>query len=242
MTMVQLAASAIKIWATLCLWCLALVACSCGSPQTDSSTTGIATHMGMLVYPATGRAVQLTYGVVVQNQRSDQLARNVRVDATFVSAQGAALSSLSRTIPGIPAGERTAIGESDSAARIGSGDATTAASIRISVHVGSWQAQPKDLGSLQVSAWEEGPTDAWTELISVNSSFSRTVWNVTFVAIYADSQGKIVGGSSGCKAEVTYGPNTGETAAIEPIPGATQVGGFVQWKEPNDEGPLSSCE
>jgi hypothetical protein len=240
MTMVGLATSATRMSAALCLSCLALLACSAGCSPDDS--TGIARQMGMLAYPATGRAMQLTYGVVLQNQRSDQLARNVRVDVTFLSAQGAALSSLSRTISGIPAGERTAIGEADSAARIGSGDATAAASIRISVHVGSWEAQPKDLGSLRVTASEEGAKEAWSELISVNSSFSQTVWNVTFVAIYADSQGKILGGSSGCKAEVTKGTNTGETAAIEPIPGATKVGGFVQWKEPNGEGPLDSCE
>jgi len=246
MTTVHGGASRIRLAAAVCLSSLGLAACSLGSGDgsspTSSSLTGITTDMGMLVYEPEGRATQLTYGVVLQNHRSDQLARSVRVDVTFVGAAGTAVSSLSRTIPGIPAGEQTAIGEADSAARIGSGDATAAVSMRVSVHVGSWQAQPVGLRSLSVVSSEEGPNEAWTELITFNSNFSGTVWNVTVVAVYTDSQEKILGGSSGCTAEVRPGQNTAETSPIEPIPGATRVRAFVQWKEPSAEGPNDTCE
>jgi len=225
----------------LCLCILAMLAWSCGTTGSDSDGV-VVTDDGLRVFQPAGRAPQLSYAVVLTNTRSDRLARDVEIDVTLVSAQGADLSKVRRVIAGIPGGQKTAIGDTDSAARVGSGDATSARSMRVAVHVGRWEQQPGNLGTLSIVSKEQGAKDSWSELVTFDSTFTRPVWNVTVVAVYANSQQAILGGSSGCTAEVDPGDNTGETSTIDPIPGADEVAAFVQWKEPSDEGPSGLCD
>jgi hypothetical protein len=196
-------------------------------------------------YPGVANT-QLTYAVVLSNPSHQLLAVNVRVMTRLLDASGKVVLSVSDTIPFLPPGTAAAVADADTYTRIGHRYQPLSAARTVSVGCafGGWYRVTSPLPKLSASHAHTQTINLMDTTATISSGFHRKLYNATLVAVFRDSRGQIIGGSSACVDVVEPGTHSGYDAGElpDPVPGVASTSAYVQWDlPPRGDGPSHLC-
>jgi hypothetical protein len=177
---------------------------------------------------------ELTYAAELHNPNVSWIAVGVTVDAVFLDHDGNRLMTVRTELTALPPGQFTAVGGTGPPNILGdrdSVDINKLARVRYLIGVGRWQPASMAIGAFRASDVHSATGDFGMQTsATLQSTFTETVSNVTFIAVYYDAAGKVIGGAYGCDDVDPGAGNYVETDRVSPIPNVQRTDVFVQWK------------